>query len=119
MSFESRELFRSLEPPPGGVEAFRQRLEQRTAAGGRPVRRYLAFGAAFAALACIVFVALPESEESGAGTVSVVEAPAFDRLLGRDFEPAATVVAVNDEPVPLAEIPSSNARVRIYEIATQ
>jgi len=117
--------FRELMPPPGGVERFRRRLEGQDepphavsrAASHAPLGRIVVAGLAASVLAIAVIVAPPrpggDTEQTAA---DIYEAREFDRLLGRSTAQAELSVAINDEPVSVAEIPSANARVRIYEI---
>ena len=127
-------IFREIDPPAGGAERFRQRLE---AAGESPalrLRPVLAAGVAAAALVVAALVALQQADvapqqadvaerevaapsvAAEAPVVNVVDASAFARLLGRPLEPVATTVAIDDMPVTLTEIPGTRPGIRIYEV---
>jgi hypothetical protein len=43
-------------------------------------------------------------------------APAFARLLGQSLRPAETRVSIDDMQIAVAELPSTNARIRIYQV---
>ena len=43
-------------------------------------------------------------------------APAFARLLGQPLHPAKTRIAIDDMQVAVAELPSTNSKVRIYQV---
>lgn len=148
-------LFRTLEPPPGGVERFSRRLEDEDATPRRlPGRRMLAAGLA-AALIAVVVIAVNQAPRGGdlqnegdaappiaendapaatdlsadraraadrggatdvAAVAEIRDAPAFARLLGQPVRPAETSIAIGDEQVAVAEIPSTNSKIRIYQI---
>lgn len=115
MSPDRDHWFRELEPPPGGVERFRRRLETH----GRPRARLAlaAAGVAAAVIAIALVVALDPGREPGAprSVASVYEASQFDRLLGRPLEPTELSVT-RDEPSSVARVESSDPRIRIYDI---
>jgi hypothetical protein len=115
-------LFRVLEPPPGGVDRFAQRLD---AAAARPASRArtLAVAAAIVAAALItaVFALRTPSDRPPVSTavtppVDIYNAPEFDRLLGRAPQPTDLMVVVNDETVAVTQVATTNRKVRIYEI---
>jgi hypothetical protein len=60
------------------------------------------------------------ADRRGATDVAVMAdlraAPAFARLLGQPVRPAETSIAIGDEQVAVAEIPSTNSKIRIYQI---
>ena len=179
MSTDDRNLFRTLAPPPDGVERFRKRLGD-VDAGTRPMsgRRFLAAGLAAALIAVITVswppgggdppsgrptappmagsagstattaggseatpavsaprkaAALPEALAVPGATIpqatmpaAVTEtrelpdlrrAPAFARLLGQPLHPATTRIAIDDMQVAVAELPSTNSKVRIYQVS--
>jgi hypothetical protein len=105
-----------LEPPPGGAERFRQRL----AASASAAPRYGPMTAGLAALALLValfyFGPLRERTEPPATASSIIDAPEFDRLLGRESQPLPLLVERNDEPLTVAELRSTDPKVRIYEL---
>jgi hypothetical protein len=45
------------------------------------------------------------------------EAPAFARLLGQPIRSNGTRVAINDMQVAVAELPSTNTKIRIYQVS--
>jgi hypothetical protein len=117
------DLFRELEPPPGGTEAFARRLDE--TAEERPPRRARALGmaaiAAVALVAAILLARKPDdappvlvADEPPAG--DVYDAPELDRLLGRTSTPAGLMVMVNMETANVSEIETTNEKVRIYQI---
>jgi hypothetical protein len=162
MSTDDRNLFRTLAPPPGGVERFRRRLGD-VDAETRPMfgRHFLAPGLLAALIAVIVTFNLPpsgdelpkgsrpappvagsagraptvdESQDAPAVPVKIPEltppessgtrelvdlrrAPAFARLLGQSLRPAETRVAIDEMQVAVAELPSTNPKIRIYQVS--
>ncbi|HET7609561.1 MAG TPA: hypothetical protein VFL84_12845 [Gammaproteobacteria bacterium] len=118
------ELFRQLEPPPGGAEAFARRLDE--IAAERPSRRarVLAAAAAVAAVALVTAIVLtrkpsdapPVLVADDAPAVDIYNAPELDRLLGRPSRPAELMVMVNMETANVTKIETSNEKVRIYQI---
>jgi hypothetical protein len=179
MSTDDRNLFRTLAPPPGGVERFRRRLGD-VDAETRPMpgRRFLAAGLAAVLIAVITVnwppgggdlpsgsqTAPPMSGSAGStattvggseGTPAVSarreaaafpeattvpgakiseatmpaeatetreltdlrRAPAFARLLGQPLRPAKTRIAIDDMQVAVVELPSTNSKVRIYQVS--
>jgi len=122
MNTEEREIFRELEPPPGGVERFRRRLGASRPVEQRWPRRSAIAGLAVIAMAVVTLTLrqqtdprMPASGESRR-EAQVQQAPEFDRLLGRPGEPARTRIAVNDTSVAVSELPSANPSIRIYRI---
>src|SRR5690606_16819229 len=149
MKTDETHLFRTLEPPPGGVERFRRRLaEADTAAQRRPTQRLVAAGLTAALVAVVVIAVdqvpsgrgLPTEDDLGppvvenGGSASLPDdvdggetpdlaiaaefraSPAFARLLGQPLQTAETRIEVNDRQIAVAEIPSTNSKVRIYQI---
>jgi hypothetical protein len=118
MNAERSKVFREIEPPPGGPEAFARRLDNEARA--RPFRAYgLALAAAAAALVAVVLFrsfpnTLREPEPSVAS--AVYDAREFDRLLGRTRPPTELAVVRNDEVKTLVPIASSDPSIRIYQI---
>jgi len=118
------ELFRPIEPPPGGAEAFAQRLD--AVAAERPSRstRALAMAAAVAAVALVTAILLsrqPDDAPPGRvadepPAVDIYNSPELDRLLGRTSQPAELMVMVNMETVNVTPIETTNQKVRIYQI---
>ena len=118
------ELFKELEPPPGGAEAFARRLDE--VAAERPSRRARVLAAAAAVVAVALVTAILLSwQPDGAPPVLVADeppavdiynAPELDRLLGRTSQPAELMVMVNMETANVTEIETTNEKVRIYQI---
>jgi hypothetical protein len=118
------DLFRPLDPPPGGAERFARRLDELAATSPAPSRR----GPALAAAACVVLmlvaavVWLREPDEArplnavSQPTIDVYGAPEFDRLLGRTRAPAELTVVVGAEPAAVTQLETGNEKVRIYRI---
>ena len=117
------ERFKELEPPPGGAEAFAQRLEEIAAERPSPRARVLAMAAAAAAVALVTAILLlrPSSDAPPVladepPAVDIYNAPELDRLLGRPSQPAELMVMVNMETANVTEIETTNEKVRIYQI---
>ena len=113
-----KDLFKQFDPPPGGAERLRARLDE--AAGESESPGWLP-AAAVAVIVMVVVGALvalnDRARDHGApGESLVAAAPEFDRLLGRPVMPVEPAVTLNDETVTLAAVPSENAKVRIYQI---
>ena len=118
------ELFKELEPPPGGAEAFAQRLDEIAAEQPSPRARVLAAAAAIVAAAVVTAVLLlrqtgdetPAQVADETPAVDIYNAPELDRLLGRTSQPAELMVMVNMETANVTEIETTNQKVRIYQI---
>jgi hypothetical protein len=118
------ELFKELEPPPGGVETFAQRLDEIAAERPSPRMRVLATAAAVAAAALVTAVLLlrPTGDDAwprvadAPPAVDIYNAPELDRLLGRPPRPTELMVMVNMETANVTELESTNEKVRIYQI---
>ena len=118
------DLFRQLEPPPGGAERFARRLDE--IASQRPSHRarVLAAAAAVAAVALVTAILLtlqpaeapPVLIADEPPAVDIYNAPELDRLLGRTSQPAELMVMVNMETANVTEIETTNQKVRIYQI---
>jgi hypothetical protein len=118
-------MFEQLDPPPGGTERFRRRLDQ-----SAPQSHGLRWRAAVAGMAALVLVtAAPlllrdvergerttEAARADARVATVYEAQQFDRLLGRRFEPSEPAVTLNEEAATISEVDTTNDKVRIYQI---
>ena len=117
MSADLNGLFKQFDPPPGGAERFRTRLDKAVSvsnsAGWLPA-------AVVAAILVVIVGALvmpSDWRESGAPSENrVAAAPEFDRLLNRPVAPAELAVTLNDEMVTLAAVRSENPKIRIYRI---
>ena len=125
MTNERPGLFTELEPPPGGAARFRQRLDETESSPHASRWRVVASaGAACAMIALTAAVFLlrdpNDSASSSAGpserTAEIFDAPEFDRLLGRTPRPAELTVTLNEQPASVAEIETTNEKVRIYRI---
>jgi hypothetical protein len=120
----TEELFKQLEPPPGGAERFARRLDETPKE--RPSRRarLLAMAAAVAAVSLVTAVLLlrPTGDDTPVRVaetppaVDIYNAPELDRLLGRTAQPAELMVMVNMETANVTEIETTNEKVRIYQI---
>jgi len=120
----TEEIFKQLEPPPGGSERFAQRLDE--IAAERPSRRarVIAMAAAVASVALVTAVLSlrPTSDDTSVRVadtppaVDIYNAPELDRLLGRTSQPAELMVMVNKETANVTEIETTNEKVRIYQI---
>jgi hypothetical protein len=109
-------LFRELEPPRGGAERFRRRIEESRDSLRASLGWALTGGIAVAALVIAAFVALRPHDQPEPQLTDVYAAPEFDRLLGRPLEPVATSVSIDDQPVAVSEVPTTRPGIRIYEI---
>lgn len=115
-------LFKQLEPPPGGAERFARRLDE-AAAGAPRWRPFALAGAAAAALVVAVAVVLLR-EPSGTvapvadspSTPEIYNSPAFDRLLGRPFQAEELTATRNEQTASVTELESHNEKVRIYQL---
>ena len=118
------DLFRQLEPPPGGAERFSRRLDEVSAVA--PVARWHPFALAGAAAAAIVAgVTVVLLREPSAPDVPVADSPpapaiydspAFDRLLGRPLQTEQLTAVVDQQAAEVTELESQNAKVRIYQL---
>jgi hypothetical protein len=107
-------LFAILEPPPGGAARMRERL-----LGDAPgVARWPAAavaGLASVAVLCALLVYVPAQRGERADT-ALLEAPEFDRLLGRIPAVSPLSVDVNEQMVRAEPVQSSDPLVRIYRL---
>jgi len=117
-------LFRQLDPPPGGAERFARRLDELTATSASPRRRSLGLAAAacaaLAVLATIVWLQGPQDPApvvaDSPPAIDVYGAPQFDRLLGRTRQPPELTVVVGTETAAVTQLETANEKVRIYRI---
>jgi hypothetical protein len=122
MNDERHGLFSEIDPPPGGVERFAQRLDKAARTPEAPRWRGLAFaGVACAADALVVAALLlrdPSDSTSPpvAAAPEIYDAPEFDRLLGRPARPAEFTVMLGERTASVVEVETTNEKVRIYEI---
>jgi hypothetical protein len=118
------DLFKQLEPPPGGAERFAQRLDEIAAERPSPRARVLAIAVAAATVAVVTAILLlrqpndtpPLLIADEPPPVDIYNAPELDRLLGRTSPPAELMVMVNTEAANITEIETTNEKVRIYQI---
>ncbi len=120
-------LFKQLDPPPGGAERFARRLDE-AAASPSPAPRWRTFalaGAACAAVALIIVVVLRRDSDSPVmpplvadlqPTPEIYNSPAFDRLLGRPAQFTELTVSRNEQAASVVELETANDKVRIYQI---
>lgn len=117
MNLDERDLFTELEPPPGGVERFRRRLEENGEPAPVRQRAFAIAGLVASVIALSLIVAVTRHGEAPEPRVARLhEAPEFDRLLGRPMDRAAFSVSINGESPSVTEIPSTHAKIRIYEV---
>jgi hypothetical protein len=122
MNSERHGLFADLDPPPGGVGRFAQRLHGAAQAAEAPRRRGFAFAAAACAAVALVVavVLLRELGDSASPPVTaapeIYDAPEFDRLLGRPAQPTEFTVRLDERTASIVEVETTNEKVRIYEI---
>lgn len=143
---EGTGLFEIMEPPAGGLEAMRRRLERR----GRPgaAAPLIAFACAAALLAAVLYFGQPlqpepalettaeqgtapdagdSAESSGAlvadqepadtnGNVDELAVRSLDRLLGRSWQPQPVRVTSGERQIAARELESTDPKVKIYEI---
>lgn len=122
MKADGKDLFQTLDPPAGGAERLRARLQaERPRPMMSPVRLGLAAIAASALLTAILITQRPEvGNEIARDDIGladdIFESPAFDRLLGREFQPVAMRVTLNDEPMQATAVASENPNIRMYDL---
>ena len=135
MNPDHRKLFDELEPPPGGTEQFRRRLERLEPREPFVNGKLIVAGALAALLTVVVLGIVNLPDRSGVGSTppetlagdgnvaddearaaALAEAPQFARLLGRPIPDADLRVAVNEQLVSVTEVSSTNPKIRIYEI---
>jgi hypothetical protein len=117
-------LFRVLEPPPGGAEAFAQRLDEIAAERPSPRARVRAAAAAVAAGAVVATIlalrtpndAPPAIVARTPPPVEIYNAAEFDRLLGRPSQPTELTVMSNEGAIGVTEVATTNPNIRIYQI---
>jgi hypothetical protein len=118
MNDDRQGLFKQLDPPPGGAERFRARLdaaaESRHGSGW-----HLAVAVAAGGVIVVgALVVLNDADRTNVNSAEnpVAAAPEFDRLLGRPVERTEPAITLNDQSVTLAAIPSENPKIRMYQI---
>ncbi len=100
------ELFRQLEPPPGGLALLRERLETR-----RQRRAWLVGVPAFAAAACAVLVLALRQPAPDPVREGLLADPLVHSL---GLRPAQADVAAAEGQTALTQVPSANPHVAIY-----
>jgi hypothetical protein len=106
--------FELLDPPPGGVERMRARL-----ADPSRVRHGIGFAASSVGVlaALIALLAIFSIETHGpAADNPMLAAPELDRLLGREARTIPLTVERDGRALQIEELPSSDPRVRIYNV---
>lgn len=118
MSRDPHDPFRLLDPPPGGAERLSRRFDERAPRrpGALPV---LAVTATLLAVAVLVAWLAPgrnAEDPPVESTTEVLDAPQFDRLLGRPFQ-AQLSVTLNERAASVQRIETPNDNIRIYRVA--
>lgn len=117
MNIDQSELFEKFDPPAGGAERLRARLQTETSRPlVLPARLGLAAVAASLLLMVILFAPRPETPDDAATASDLYDAPAFDRLLGREFQAVALRVTLNEEQMRAVALADENPKVRLYEL---
>jgi hypothetical protein len=116
MSPDDRIQFPDIDPPAGGVERFRMRLESPGDASRVAVGRWVAVGGVVAVFAIAAMAILRPPVAVEPETAIVFDSPELDRLLGRPMREVETTVMIDDEPANVAAIPGTTQGIRIYEI---
>jgi hypothetical protein len=107
-------LFAVLEPPRGGAARLRERLLSDAPSVALWPGTAAAGLAALTVLCALLFYVPAQHGERGA--TAMVDAPEFDRLLGREPAASALRVDVNAQMVQADPVQSSDPRVRIYTL---
>lgn len=115
MNPNDRISFPDIDPPPGGTERFRVRLENPDDASREVVGRWAAAGGVVAVLAIAAIAVLRPPEAVEPQAVIAFDSPEFDRLLGRPMPQVETTVMIDNEPVALSAVPVTTPGIRIYE----
>lgn len=120
MGTEGNELFEILEPPAGGAERLRARLrgpERARTFLPRPLLAGAGLAAAIGAAAYLgLHLARDATDGPQAAPTALIDAPEFDRLLGREPPPLPLRVEVNGERVEVEQVASDTPAVRIYRL---
>jgi len=106
--------FELLEPPPGGVERMRARL-----AAPLPVRHRIGFAVTSVGVVAglVALVAIFSIEMHGpVADNPMLVAPELDRLLGREIRAVPLTIERDGQVLQTEELPSSDPRVRIYNV---
>lgn len=115
MKIDREQIFRELEPPPGGAARMRARL----VAPPRTTDWINWLGAvavaSVAAIAVVTF-SLQPGELPTVDPESLFSAADFDRLLGRESVAFELSVRRGTETIGVSEIESGNPKVRIYQL---
>jgi tRNA G37 N-methylase TrmD len=116
MTQEDRIRFPDIDPPSGGTERFRERLENPGGDSRVAVGRWAAVGGVAAVLAVVGIAILAIDDVSEPAATIAFDSPEFDRLLDRPMQQVETTVTINDEPVTLSAVPAKTPGIRIYEV---
>lgn len=120
MSTDPHALFKQLDPPAGGAEKLRRRLDAAARgrrAPGRPVVVTVSAAAAIVVAAVAFFLdGDRNANREPVPAVALHDAPQFDRLLGRPREATEPSVALNDRTAKVAQIRTAKENVRIYRL---
>jgi len=114
MNRDDQPLFAVLEPPPGGAARLRERLLSDRSSAARWPGTAIAGLAALVTLCALLFY-LP-AQRGERADAAMLEAPEFDRLLGRERAARPLIVDVNEHTVQAEAVPSSDPSVRIYRL---
>ena len=116
MKLDPSQVFRVLEPPAGGVARMRAKLAAER--HRRPFEIWWLGPVAAALVVAIAFFAFSGRNPmppTGAAN-DLISSVEFDRLLGRETEPNEFRVTQGEMAVAVNQLPSSNPRVRLYEV---
>jgi hypothetical protein len=108
-------IFELLDPPHGGIEKLRARLAEQHD-GPHVARPLAAFSLLALAALAASFYFLPDPREPEVASESMLAAPEFDRLLGREWSVVPISVQVDQQPTAVEEVESTDPRVRIYRV---
>lgn len=113
MKLETDQIFRELEPPPGGAARLRAKLNE---GDRRRIASWWLGPAAVAAIAIIALVVFRQAPvtDQGLEADSLMMAADFDRLLGRDSEPYEFTVRRGAEQIEVSQLETTNPRIRLY-----
>jgi hypothetical protein len=118
MNEDRHGFFKELDPPPGGAERFRARLDAAAESRRGPAWRLAVAVAAGVVVVVGALVVLNDADRNSSDSREnpVAAAPEFGRLLGRPVERVDPAVTLNDQSVALAAVQSDNPKIRIYQV---